>query len=233
MNKRDSVRARNGFILTTVVFLSAIFTFNNARAQQFSAYGGLGVEYYKADGLSNFLNYAAPGSVLPGSYTSAIRFLAGGEVDVTNNWALGIEYEYLTKSITGSNSVGSQQVSLSYSLPSLTVRRLIREEGYSIRFGGAFGYHFGGLSLSSPYSNQNQNFSAAGLGVKLDGSIDTKLGEKLYARVGVEARAEFVGDLKSADGTTLTYIDYNSGNSLPVNMHLFGVGVSFGLVYYF
>lgn len=233
MEKRDSVRTRKGFILTTVLFVSAIFTFHDACAQQFSAYGGLGVEYYKADGLSNYLNYAAPGSVVPGSFTSAIRFLMGGEVAVTKNWELGMEYEYLTKSITGSNAVGSQQVSLSYSLPSLTIRRLIPEDGYSIRLGGAFGYHFGGLSLSSPYSSQNQNFSAAGLGVDLDGSLDTKLGEKLYARVGVEARAEFAGDLKGADGGTLTYTDYNTGNQLPVNMHLFGVGVSFGLVYYF
>ncbi len=201
--------------------------------QRFSAYGGLGVIYYKADGLSNYLNYAAPGSVQPGSFTSAIRFFLGGEYDVTKDWALGLEYGYITKCVTGSYSVSSQQVDLSYSLPFLTIRRLFAEKGYSIRLGGALGYHSGSVSTSSPYSNQPQNYSASGLGIKLDGSVDTQLDTKLFARIGVEADAEFIGALKAKDGTGLTYLDYNSGNSLPVNMNMFGVGVSFGLVYYF
>lgn len=235
MKKRDSASTHNPGIMRAGIFFFAAFLLfaGSARAQMFSAYGGLGVEYYKADGLSNYLNYAAPGSVTPGSYTSAIRFILGGEFDVTKDWAVGIEYGYITKSVTGSNAVSSQQVSFSYSLPSLTIRRLISGDGYSLRFGGAFGYHFGSLSTSSPYSNQSVDYSAKGIGVQLDGSLDTRLDPKLYARVAVNARAEFVGDLKAADGSNLTYIDYNSGNTLPVNMHMLGVGLSFGLVYYF
>lgn len=235
MRKRDSSSTNHCSRLRAVVFISAALVFfaGNAQAQKFSAYGGLGVEYYKADGLSNYLSYAAPGSMYPGSYTSAIRFMLGGEYDITNDWAIGIEYGYITKSVTGSNTGYSQQVSFSYSLPSLTIRRLIMGSGYSLRFGGAFGYHFGSLSTSSPYSSQSVDYSAKGFGVQLDGSLDTELDPKLYARVGVSARAEFVGDLKAADGGDLTYIDPSSGNSVPVNMHMFGVGLSFGLVYYF
>ncbi len=235
MKTRDSASTHDpGILRRGILFIAVVIFFaGNAKAQMFSAYGGLGVEYYKADGLSNYLNYAAPGSMNPGSYTSAIRFILGGEYDVTKNWAIGIEYGYITKSITGSNAISSQQVSFSYSLPSLTIRRLIRGNGYSFRFGGAFGYHFGSLSTSSPYSNRSIDYSAKGFGMQLDGSLDTKLDPKLYARVAVNARAEFVGDLKAADGTKLTYIDYNSQNTLPVNMHMIGVGLSFGLVYYF
>lgn len=235
MKKRDSASTNGCAPLCAALSFFAVMFFlaGNARAQQFSAYGGLGVEYYKADGLSNYLNYAAPGSMNPGSYTSAIRFLLGGEYDITKDWAVGVEYGYITKSVTGSNSSYSQQVSFSYSLPSLTIRRLIRGKGYSFRFGGAFGYHFGSLSVSSPYSNQTEDYSAKGFGMQLDGSLDTELDPKLYARVAVSARAEFVGNLKAADGSELTYLDYNSNNTLPVNMHLFGVGLLFGLVYYF
>ena len=86
-----------------------------ASAQQFSAYGGLGVEYYKADGLSNYINYAAPGSLLPGSYTSAINFLVGGDAAVLKLWTIGIEYDYMIKTVNGSSSVGSQKVDISYS----------------------------------------------------------------------------------------------------------------------
>lgn len=235
MKKSDCGRTRNGIFPVVALFCSAalVLSASDASAQQFSAYGGIGVEYYKADGLSNYLNYAAPGSIVPGSYTSAIRFIVGAEYALSKNWAIGLEYGYITKSVSGNNQIGSQQVSFSYSLPSLTIRRLIMGNGYSLRFGGAFGYHFGSLSTSSPYSSQTVDYSATGLGVQLDGSLDTELDPKLYARVGVSARAEFVGDLKAADGSDLTYIDYNSGNSLPVDMHMFGVGLSFGLVYYF
>lgn len=235
MKKRDCGRTRDTLIpffivlFSTVLFLSA----GDASAQQFSAYGGLGVEYYKADGLSNYLDYAAPGSIVPGSFSSAIRFMIGGDYALAKNWAVGIEYGYITKSVSGNNFVSSQQVSFSYSLPSLTIKRIIRGNGFVLRLGGAFGYHFGALSMSSPYSNSTVDYSAAGFGLRLDGAFDTKLDERLYARVGAEARAEFVGDLKAADGTKLTYLDYSSLNQMPVNMHLFGVGISFGLVYYF
>lgn len=201
--------------------------------QRFSGYGGMGVIYYKADGLSNYLNYVAPGSVLPKSFTSAIRFFFGGEYAVSKDWAIGIDYGYITKSVSGGNSIGSQQVNMAYSLPSLAIRRIFRAEGYSIRLGGEFGYHFGSVSASSPYSSQTQDYSASGFGVKLNGSVDTQLDKRLYARIGVEGDAEFIGDLKARDGSKLTYLDYNSGKLIPVNMDLLGVGLSFGLVYYF
>ncbi len=235
MKERDCPRAANtGFHRLSFLFSAALVLFaGNAFAQQFSAYGGIGVEYYKADGLSNYLNYAAPGSAIPGEFSSAVRFMVGGEYELSKDWAVGIEYGYITKSVSGNNFLSSQQVNFSYSLPSLTIRRLIRVQGFVVRLGGAFGYHFGSLSTSSPYSSQSVDYSATGLGVRLDGSFDAQLDKRLYVRVGGEARAEFVGNLKAADGTELTYLDFNSGNMLPVNMHLLGVGVSLGLVYYF
>lgn len=221
-------------IPASLIIFSAFGVVKPACAQQkFSAYGGLGVVYYKADGLSNYLNYAAPGSIQPNSFTSAIRFFLGGEYDLTPKWALGLEDGYITKSVAGNNGLTSQQVSLSYSLPSITVRRLFMEKGYSIRLGGALGYHTGSVSASSPYSNQTLDYSASGVGLKLDGSVDTQLDPKLFARIGVEAAAEFIGNLKAKDGSGLTYLDYNSGQTLPVNMKMFGVGVSLGIVYYF
>ena len=193
----------------------------------------MGVIYYKADGLSNYLNYAAPGSMIPKSFTSAIRFSIGGEYAVTRDWALGIDYGYITKSVNGNNSIGSQQVNIAYSLPSLAIRKILREKGFSIRLGGEVGYHFGSVSISSPYSSQTLDYSAAGFGIKLNGSVDTPLDKRLYARIGVNGDAEFIGDLKTKDGSRLTYLDYYSGNFHPVNMDLLGVGVSFGIVYYF
>ena len=228
---RKTYRGGSLFPLVLTLVLTSL---GAAKAQdRFSAYGGMGVIYYKADGLSNYLNYAAPGSIVPKSFTSAIRFFIGGEYAVTRDWALGIDYGYITKSVSGNNSIGSQQVDIAYSLPSLAIRKILREKGFSIRLGGEVGYHFGSVSISSPYSSQTLDYSAAGFGIKLNGSVDTPLDKHLYARIGVNGDAEFIGGLKSKDGSRLTYLDYNSGNFLPVNMDLLGVGVSFGIVYYF
>jgi hypothetical protein len=226
---------RSSSFLRTVSLCAALISLvpQNVRAQRLSAYGGIGIDYYRANSITNFLNSNGIGSVTPGAFTSSVQFLVGAGYAVTTNWEVGIEYAYLINSFSGNSSLGSQQVSLSYSLPSITIRRLMRFDGYSFRFGGAFGYHFGGVSVSSPYSSQAQDFSATGFGLKLDGSLDTKLDERLYARIGAQAFAEVIGQPKAANGTLLTYTDYNSGNQTAVNMSLFGVGVSLGLVYYF
>ncbi len=235
MKTRASGYKRSVSLLRTFLLLSAVvgLASQNAHAQRLSAYGGIGIDYYRANSITNFLNTNGIGSVTPGAFTSSVQFLVGAGYAVTTNWEVGIEYAYMINSFSGNNPLGSQQVSLSYSLPSITVRRLIREDGYSLRFGGAFGYHFGSMSVSTPYSSQAQDFSATGFGLKLDGSLDTKLDEKLYARIGAQAFAEFIGQPKAANGTLLTYTDYNSGSQTPVNMDFIGVGVSLGLVYYF
>ena len=235
MKTRDGIYRRSDSILRIILVCSAILaiTFREAEAQRLSAYGGLGVNYYQANSITNFLNASGIGNIKPGGFTSAIQFSIGAGYAVTAGWELGIDYAYMIDSFSGNSGAGSQQVSLSYSLPSLTIHRLIKGEGYSFRFGGAFGYHFGSISISSPYSSRTQDYSGRGVGVKLDASIDTKLDEKLYVRVGVHALSEFIDQPKASDGTGLTYTDYNSGNQDPVKMNLIGVGVSLGLVYYF
>ncbi len=235
MKTGDSTSPRLGYAFRVLLLGAAILMTisRESYAQRVSAYGGLGVNYYKANSITNFLNSNGIGSVRPGGCTSAVQFFLGAGYAVTSDWEVGAELDYMINSYTGNSGLGSQQVSLSYLIPSLTVRRLIRGEGYSLRFGGAFGYHFGSLSVSSPYSNQTQDYTATGFGMKLDGSLDTKLDEKLYARVGVHVVAELIGQPKAADGSGLTYTDYYSGGQTAVNMEFVGAGVSLGLVYYF
>ena len=235
MDKRDRELTLKKFIAKDMrlLFLLVIFSFHNANAQGFSANAGIGLEYFNSPSLSQYLNYASPGSTTPGAYMSAVQFVVGGEYPITSNWSLGLEYGYITKSVSNNSSPGSQQIDFSYSLPSLTLRKLIAGEGYYLKFGGGIGYHFATLTRSDPFSGQSLEYSAHGLGLKIDALLDTKLGDRLYARVNAEARAEFTGDLKSSNGSQLTYIDYNTTESRPVDMYLSGVGIAFGLVYYF
>ncbi len=224
------MRFLRGAAITVVI---SVFFLANARAQSVSATAGLGLEYFDAPSLNKYLNFAAPGAMPNVSFQSAIQFAGAGEFFISRDWAIGLEYGYITKTVSSSGALGSQQIDFSYYLPSLTLRRVIVGEGYYIQFGGGIGYHFGGLSASTPYSDKTADYSCRGVGVKLDALLDTRLGERLYARIDAEVRTEFTGVLKAANGSDLSYIDYNSGQSHSVDMSFGGVGITFGLVYYF
>ncbi len=204
----------------------------NANAQPFSVTAGLGLDYFNAPSLNKYLNFAAPGALPVSSYQSAIQFLFGGEYFINHDWAVGLEYGYITKTVSAGNSLGAQQIDFSYYLPTIMLRRVIYGEGYFIQFGGGVGYHFEGLNASSPYSDKTADYSSQGLGFKADAILDTRLGKKLYARVAAEARAEFTGTLKSGSNE-LTYIDYNTDQPRSVDMSFGGIGITFGIVYYF
>lgn len=173
------------------------------------------------------MNYTIPGSITPGTFTTAAQFVFGGEFFLSNDWALGVEYGYITKS----NSGNYVQVNYSYSMPSITLRKVMAGDGYYFSYGGAIGYHFASVGQTIvAYTNQAQNFSAQGIGVKIDAGVDTKLGENFYARINADGHGEFIGNFKSQSGTPL-YTD--ASNSRVVNGYLSGVGVTFQLVYYF
>ncbi len=222
--------SRSRFLTIKKFSLFFIFTLlltHTSDAQNFSVNAGLGLEYFQIPTLSQYMNYGIGASITPGTFTTAAQFVFDGEYFLSNNWALGIEYGY----IIGNSSGSYGQASYSYSLPSVTLTRVIAGDGYYFSYGGAIGYHFASLGQTIlAYSNQSQNFSAQGIGVKIDAGFDTKLGENFYARVSADARGEFIGNFKSQTGTQL-YTD--ASNSRPVNGYLSGVGVVFQLVYYF
>jgi len=205
-----------------VVMAVAVLCAQPARAQDLSVTAGLGLEYYSAPSLSQYFAVTTGGTT-PGTFVTSVQLEAGADWFITDNWTIGIEYAYLTNQSTG-NSI---QISYSYSLPTLMLRKVIAGDNYYLRVGGGLGYHFSSLSQTIPYGTTD--YSSSGLGLKVDAALDTKLGENFYARVTVDGRTEYTGILKSGEGTALT----NTTNSSEVNSNLSGVGLTFGLVYYF
>ena len=203
----------------------------SAYGQSLSVTGGLGLEYFNSPSISRYLIYEI-GGVFPGTYTSAVQFVVGGDYRIASNWEVGLEYGYITRSVAGSNNIN---ISYSYSLPSVVVLRVFRGDGFYIRYGAGIGYHFGSLGVTSPYSTAATNYSAKGIGFNAEAAFDTELDQNFYARITAEARGEFVGNLKTGKGDALTYTAYNgtADQSEPVNMNFAGVGLTFGLVYYF
>ncbi len=223
---RDAIGVQK-FMRTHKIGLTSIIIMlagQSAMAQNFSATAGLGLEYYNAPSLSQYFA-GTTGGVTPGTFTTSVQLEAGIEYFIVEDWALGIEYAYLTNQSTG-NSI---QINYSYSLPSITLRKVITGDNYYLRLGGGIGYHFSSLSQDILAYGSTTDYSASGLGLKFDAAIDTKLGENFYARVDADARAEFTGNLKEKDGTALM----NNNNSREVSSNLSGVGVTLGLVYYF
>lgn len=204
---------------------------HNAYGQSFSATAGMGLQYFNSPSIARYLNYEI-GGVMPGTYTTAIQFMAGADYRFTGDWEIGVEYAYITRSVSGSNNIN---IDYSYSLPTLIVRRITEGDGFYFRYGAGIGYHFGSLGTTSAYSSSVTNYSARGLGFKVDGTFDTKLDQNFYARITVEGRGELVGTLKGSNGNALTYTTYNGSENQdnPVNMNFSGVGITFGLVYYF
>jgi len=214
-----------------MIWLAAatVVPFTTVLAQNIAVNAGLGLEYFQTPSLFQYLSgYAAPGSVTPGTFTTTVQFVVGGKYFFLDDWALGVEYGYIVKDYSGVYG----PVDCSYSMPSLTLTRLLPGDGYYWSIGGAIGYHFAYVNQTLGNANQTQNFSAHGLGVKVDAGIETKLGDTFYVRVAADVRGEFIGNFRSQDGTTL---EINPGTSTErtINGYLSGVGLTFQLVYYF
>lgn len=192
-----------------------------ASAQDFAATAGLGLEYYNAPSLSQYILNRA-GGVTPGTYMTAVQLGAGIEYFVLEDWTLGIEYGYITNQSNGNG----YQISYSYSMPTIMLRRALAGDNYYIRFGGGIGYHSFTMSQTDPYGGKT-DYSTKGVGLKFDVAFDTKLSEDFYVRVEGDARAEYTGNFKAKD------LDTTEQNEPTYNSDLSGVGVTFGLVYYF
>ncbi len=205
-------------LVVLIIALSAQY----ALAQTIDVTGGLGLEYYAAPSLSNYIA-GTVGGVTPGTFTTSVQLEAALELLVIPDWSVGIEYAYLTNQFSGNG----WQINYSYSLPSLTLRRILVGDNYYLRLGGAIGYHSSALSQNP--NGLTANYSANGIGLKFDAAIDTKLGENFYARIDADVRTEFTGFYKDKSGHAL--INYN--DSTEVSSRLSGIGVTFGLVYYF
>ncbi len=193
-------------------------------AQDLAVAAGLGLEYYNAPSLTQYFA-ATTGGVTPGTFVTSVQLVASADYFILSDWTLGIEYAYLTNQSSG-NSI---QITYSYSLPTLMLRKVLAGDNYYLRFGGGIGYHSSSLSQDIQAYGSTTDYSSSGIGLKFDAALDSKLGEDFYARVNADAREEFTGNLKAKDGTPLT----NAANSRQVNSDLSGVGITFGLVYYF
>ncbi len=201
-----------------------------ARGQQDSVHGrfvgisaGLGVSLVDANDVVNYVNSFSIDQTRQDNFATAAEFFAQGEYQVSSSWGVAVEYSYLLKSYNLPNYLGFSPTYVAYKIhmPTLIVHYLIIGQGYFFKLGGGLGYHTATFTEEYP-SGLESDYSTSGVGLKVQAVGNTEFDEHLYGFIGVDARKDFMGSFKDA-----------AGPGRDISMDFFGVGVKFGLSYFF
>lgn len=209
-------------VLFTVILVSSF-----GLAQQtgdgsrfFQITGGLGVDAHSDPTMLDYINaltFPTPDQKLTG-FTSASEFFITPEVQVSDDWSVGLEYSYLIKSY---NISAGYQWDFSYTvqMPTLLIHYLLPGDGYWIKLGGGAGYSFASLSEDFVQTGASENSTATGPGFKIDAVGNTKFDDHFWGSIGVDIRWVYAGAFKGGLVTTVP----------PPKLDFFSVGVKFGV----
>lgn len=187
---------------------------------------GMGVNYHNATDIVDRINGSPSVSQRVDGFKSGVEFFGAVSVPLNHDWVAKAEYVYLLSSYSVPSSQFLSGVEFSYvvHMPSIVAQYVLyAERTYNFRAGVGFGYHFGvyeerlfGLT----------RYTAQGVGSLLELEGNTALGDDLFAHFGVQARWEFIGDLKDERGRSPL------GNLGQTSMHFFSLGARLGMSYY-
>ncbi len=191
---------------------------------------GMGVVTHSAPSLVDYINAASmpmAGQQLD-EFSSAVELFIAPEFQISDDWILTLEYAALLKtySITGR---GGFQSEFSYvvHMPTFLLQRLIRGEGYRLKFGGGLGYHVAELEQRFPDFGSEDEFTARGMGIMLDATGHTQFDEHFFGLIGFNIRWDFPGTLKREDGSPA--IDRTDQSSPTMNF--FAIGFRLGVMF--
>ena len=193
---------------------------------------GMGVSYVRAVDIVDYVNQFTGPSDKLSDFTSAVEFFAAPEISLNSEFGLKLEYSYLLKSYTVARTDGTYSFEYSVHMPTALLVYVLEGDGFYVKLGGGFGYHFGRFTQLFPNSATESRFTSSGPGFKLEVMGNTAFSESLYGLIGGDLRLDLVGTLKDGTGKELE-IRRAFGPIDPVRLHFFSAGIKFGLVYYF
>ena len=197
----------------------------------FSVALGMGAGIHSAPSLVDFIS--SYGTTSSGErldeFSSMVEFYIAPAVRVEPQWSVGVEYALLLKSHTVGNSSSSSGAEFSYlvHMPTAIVHYIIDEPAYNLRFGGGAGYHLATLTQTLRVFGAEEQFSASGVGVKLEAVGNTKFDDTFYGNIGVDMRWDFLGSLKNAAGVPA----YNRATNAEATMRFFSLSLKFGVLF--
>jgi hypothetical protein len=191
---------------------------------------GMGIDLHSANSIANYINLVAQPRLDQklSDFSSAVEFYGVPEVQVSDDWSVGLEYGLLIKSYAMDDRGGDSRSEFSYQvhMPTLLVHRLVFGNGYRVKLGGGIGYHFADFTQRFPTVGSEETLTAGGIGFKLEAVGNTKFDETFYGSIGVDLRWDFAGTIKRADGASAP----GSSVALPA-MNFFSAGLKFGVTF--
>ncbi len=216
-----------GILLTIPVPAGAQAQIIN-RPNAFAISAGMGVDEVAATHIVNYVNTTAVAGQTADQFATAVDFFGAAEIPLGEEYGLKAEYTYLFKSYTFVSVYGgTNEVFYALQMPSLIGQYVITGEGYFVKFGGGFGYHFGSMEEKRSLYATTSTSKATGPGFVLEAAGQTAFDEHLFGYIGGDLRWEFLGTLKDAQGAAVSSL----GQTATLN--LFSAGLKFGLIYYF
>ena len=188
---------------------------------------GLGIQAHAAADLVDYINRIAipPYNNRLSEFTTVPELYIAPEVQVSDDWSVGIDYGYLVRSYTVVGSgVGTSQFDYVVHVPVAVVHYLIPGDGYWVKLGGGIGYQFAELSQRLYGAIASTDFRARGVGVKLEAVADTKFDDHLYGSIQLDLRWVGGGSFESGSGTVATV----AGTTAKLNF--FAATLRFGVL---
>ena len=122
-----------------------------------------------------------------GDFIAVPEFRVTAEMQIAAEWAAGVEYQYGVKTLQVAGQAGQSQFDYSANQIGAVLHYVIAGTSYDVRLGGGAAY-LSATFREALYGNPlSSSYDAHG--VRLKGEIigDTKLGESLWATIGLDA----------------------------------------------
>ncbi len=181
----------------------------------FAVSAGMGVNLFAAPSLVDYVNIVAqPGfNERQGEFSSSIEFFIVPELQVSDSWSVGLEYNYMIKSYSIAGAGGISNFTSAAHLPGVVLHYLVPAEGYGFKLGGGIGYVAGTFSEALYGSSRGVDYTSSGASLKLEAIGVTKFDEHFFGTIAFDVRwvtgGVFKNDVRELRvGGTSASLDY-------------------------
>lgn len=207
----------NKFILLFFVLICT-----SVSSAQWNLSTSMGLDFKSMSSFRDYVNvnFASANNQVS-SFKSAVAFSAEVDYKVSNNLAIGIEYNLQLDSYNATQS--NYEISYVLHRPSLMAYYVIPGAGYQFKLGGGLGYRY--ASLEEKIFTKT-DYSSNGIGVVLKAEGNTLLANHFYALIGGNLRYDKSIELSNG---SQNIINKSNGEKLDLNSISFGIylGVTF------
>lgn len=189
---------------------------------------GLGIQAQSMAQLADYMNAVAQPAVPDkfDEFNSVADLFLTPEVQVSEEWSIGIDYALQLRSFTvrGTQGFGASEFAYAVQTPILFAHYLIPGEGYWMKVGGGAGYQWGTLTQKLFGSQEEVRFRAHGIAIKLQAVAATRFDKSFYGTIGVDLRWNIGGVFRLPSGMEAT------AGGTAASLGAFAVGLRFGVL---